>query len=64
VIGGTRISYAPRPDTTPEAELNALAAVYKYCIRKHQERKEGDAATAPDEAKKESDRRQLCQTKM
>jgi hypothetical protein len=24
-----RISYAPRPDATPEGELNALASVYR-----------------------------------
>ena len=26
------ISYAPRPDATPEAELNALAACYRIIL--------------------------------
>jgi hypothetical protein len=26
------ITYAPRPDATPEGELDALAAVYKFCL--------------------------------
>ena len=28
----TGITYAPRPGSTPEAELSALAAIYKLCI--------------------------------
>ena len=27
-----RIAYLPRPDATPEAELNALAGVYRYIL--------------------------------
>jgi hypothetical protein len=27
-----RISYSPRPDATPDGELNALAAVYKTVL--------------------------------
>jgi hypothetical protein len=26
------ITYAPRPDATPEAELDALAAVYRFIL--------------------------------
>jgi hypothetical protein len=26
------ISYVPRPDTTPKAELSALAAVYRFLL--------------------------------
>jgi hypothetical protein len=29
------ILYSPRRDTTPEAELNALATVYKYVLDCH-----------------------------
>lgn len=29
---GPRIVYAPRPDTTPEAELNVLASVYRFIL--------------------------------
>lgn len=28
----TAISYAPRPDATPEGELNALVGIYKIVI--------------------------------
>jgi hypothetical protein len=27
-----RLTYSPRPDTTPEAQVNALAAVYRFLI--------------------------------
>jgi len=30
--GGPRIQYVPRDDTTPEGELAALAAVYRYLL--------------------------------
>jgi hypothetical protein len=30
-----RITYAPRPDATPEAELNALVNAYAYLIKAH-----------------------------
>ena len=29
---GPPISYAPRPDATPEAEVSALAAVYRIVL--------------------------------
>ncbi len=30
--GKPSIAYTPRPDATPEAELDALAAVYKFVL--------------------------------
>ena len=27
-----RLTYSPRPDTTPEAEVNALASVYRFLL--------------------------------
>ena len=27
-----RLIYTPRPDATPESELSALAAVYRFCL--------------------------------
>ena len=46
-----RITYTPRPgDATPEGELNALAAVYKFILEK-----EGRPTTSgPDDAEGES----------
>jgi len=29
------ITYTPRPDATPEAELSALASVYRFIIDSH-----------------------------
>jgi hypothetical protein len=31
-VNRPRITYAPRPDATPEAELDALAAVYRFIL--------------------------------
>ena len=51
------ITYAPRPDATPEAEIGALANVYRYVLdcrakkkaalesRPHDARKDQDAGT-------------------
>jgi hypothetical protein len=30
-----RIVYSPRPDATPEHELNALACVYRFVLERH-----------------------------
>ena len=32
------ISYRPLPDATPEAELEALAAVYSFLVERHANR--------------------------
>jgi hypothetical protein len=31
-VADVRITYAPRPDATPEPELSVLAAVYKFVL--------------------------------
>ena len=31
-MNGARIIYTPRPDATPEAELDALAAIYCFVL--------------------------------
>jgi hypothetical protein len=50
------ITYAPRPDATPEAEISALAAIYKLCISSHA-KKRGHLLDkgGPDDARKDSD---------
>ena len=48
-MSSTRITYAPRPDATPEAEISALAAIYKLCISSH-ERKEAAPESRLDDA--------------
>jgi hypothetical protein len=49
-VGEPLITYAPRLDTTPEAEVSALAAVYKFVINCHVQKK-GGPETAPIDAK-------------
>lgn len=44
------IFYATRPGTTPEAELDALASVYRF-ILDCRAKKEGGPETAPKDAK-------------
>ncbi len=34
VMGSPRITYTPHPDVTPEAEKDALAAVYRLLLDK------------------------------
>jgi hypothetical protein len=40
-MSNAHISYAPRPDATPEGELDALAAIYKFVLFDSQARKGG-----------------------
>lgn len=50
-----RIAYAPRPDTTAEAELNALAGVYRFILDCHAKKNAaGVTSTNGDDAKKGS----------
>ena len=47
------VSYAPRPDATPEGELQALAAVYGFVIKRSQaERKAGRSDAGEDDARR------------
>jgi hypothetical protein len=47
-----RIIYTPRLDATSEAELSALAAVYRILLRA---RKEAAPESRPDDARKDQD---------
>jgi hypothetical protein len=51
-MSNARIRYTPHPETNPQAELDALAAVYSLCLRKHQERKKGAHPGAPNDGTK------------
>ena len=44
------IVYAPRPDATPEGELNALANVYRFILDCHA-KKEATRPGGPDDRK-------------
>jgi hypothetical protein len=49
-VSDPRIVYAPRPDVTPEGELNALATVYRFILDCHAEKK-ATRPGRPDSAK-------------
>jgi hypothetical protein len=56
MIETPRIAYRARNDATPDAEISALAAIYKLCISKHVVSKNAGGAshTAGDDAMKGS----------
>lgn len=37
--GSLGVTYTPRPDASPEGELTALAAVYAFVIKAHEQKK-------------------------
>ena len=45
------VSYPPRPDTTQEAELNALATVYKFVLDCHAREEAAPRQSRPNDAK-------------
>ena len=54
-MSSLRVIFTPQRDITPEAELDALARVYAFLLRKHQERKKAAPASRPDGAERRSD---------
>jgi hypothetical protein len=44
------ISYVPRGDATPEAELNTLAGIYALALQRHREKHEDVPDRRPDDA--------------
>lgn len=47
-MGDQTIRYSPLPDATPEAELDALVAVYRFLIERHTNRKAADLGGSDD----------------
>ena len=54
VMSSPRITYAPRPDATPEAELSALAGAYRFILDCHA-KKEAAPESRPDAERISSD---------
>ncbi len=50
-MSGLRIVYTPRPDATPEGEINALAAVYRLIL----DSKKAAPESRPDDVRKDQD---------
>jgi hypothetical protein len=56
-MSSARVNYTPRPDTTSNIEVNALAAIYRFILFETNASKRAARPTAPTEAKgPESDR--------
>ncbi len=54
-MSGTRISYTARPDATPESEREALASIYAFVLRTHQERHKAAPSSRTEAAERRSD---------
>jgi len=50
-MSSARITYTPRPDATPESELDALAAIYKFVLECHASKKAADPTGDRNEVK-------------
>ena len=50
-------TYSAHPTASPEAELNAIVAIYRRALERCEENteKEGGPATAPKDARKDKD---------
>ena len=53
-MDSVRVTYQPRSDVTPESELGALVAVYKFVLEAHA-RKKAAAPSGQDDAKGDKD---------
>ena len=49
------VTYVPLPDATPERELNALAAVYRFILNRHVEEKAAGVNGGEEHARKDKD---------
>jgi hypothetical protein len=47
-MSSARITYTPRPDATPESELDALVAIYKFVLECHASKKAADPTGDPN----------------
>jgi hypothetical protein len=52
-MASSRLNYAPLPDATPEGELDALVAAYKFILECHESKKAADPTGDPNEAKED-----------
>ena len=53
-MSSPQITYTPRSDTTPEAEVSALAAVYRLVIDRAMQNAASVSSTNGDDAKERS----------
>jgi hypothetical protein len=48
VVDKPSVTYTPRPDATPEAEVNVLANVYRFILDCHAKKMAAEPAPEPD----------------
>ena len=52
-MDSSRIAYTPRQDATPEGELNALSAVYKFILHRISDREEASEPALEPEGRED-----------
>ena len=62
-MSNPRIAYAPRPDATPEGELNALASIYRFVLDSAQKNAAGRTSTNGGDEKERSRNDSLAKTR-
>jgi hypothetical protein len=55
VMASSCLTYTPLPDATPQGELDALVAAYKFILECQESRKAADPTGDPNEAKEDKD---------
>ena len=51
LVDNVRLTYTPRSDATMEVELEALAAVYRFVLERHEGKKKAAVQSDHDDAK-------------
>jgi hypothetical protein len=54
-MNSSRIIYTPRPDATPQGEVNVLADAYRFILFEAKKSKEGGASNTTDNGKEIGD---------
>lgn len=60
-VDSSAVSYTPRPDATPEAEVSALSNVYRFILDCHA-KQEAAPESRPDDEKERSQDDSLART--
>ena len=64
MAGSVHIHYAPRPDATPEGELNALASIYSFVLDSAHKNAAGRTSTNGGDEKERSRYDSLAKTRI
>jgi hypothetical protein len=63
-VDNPRVTYTPRPDATPEGELNALASIYRFVLDSAQKNAAGRTSTNGSDEKGRSRNDSLDKTRI